>query len=69
MSENNSVTQSGRDPKTGQFLQGISGNPAGRSSRNKLSEQFISDFYDEWQKSGANVLKTVAETDPVAFMR
>jgi hypothetical protein len=70
MSENNSVTQSGRDPKTGQFILGHTG--AGgrpRGSRNKLSEQFISDLYDEWEKSGAQVLKTVAETDPVALMR
>ena len=69
MSENNSVTQSGRDPSSGRFLTGNSGGGRPKGSRNKLGQQFINDLYDEWQKSGPQVLKTVAETDPVALMR
>jgi hypothetical protein len=59
-----------RDPETGQFLVGHSGN-GGRpkGSRNKLGEQFLADLHAEWQKSGAQALKRVAEHDPVQFVR
>ena len=70
MSNNKSETHNGRDQKSGQFKLGhigLGGRP--RGSRNKLGEQFISDLYDEWQKSGPDVLKKVAEEDPVALMR
>lgn len=60
----------GRDPQTGQFVVGHSGN-GGRpkGSRNKLGEQFIADLHHEWQQSGARALKRVAEDDPVQFVR
>jgi hypothetical protein len=69
MSEKKSITNNGRDPSSGRFLTGNSGGGRPKGSRNKLSEQFISDLYDEWEKSGPEVLTTVAKTDPVALMR
>jgi Family of unknown function (DUF5681) len=64
-------SKNGRDSETGQFLQGVSGNPVGRprGSRNKLGEQFIADLHMEWQRSGATALKRVAEDDPTAFVK
>jgi hypothetical protein len=70
MDVNNEGTQNGRDPESGRFLPGNSGfggRPKG--SRNKLGEQFVSDLYAEWQKSGADALKRVAQDDPTAFVR
>lgn len=62
---------SGRDPESGRFLQGNSGNPRGRprGSRNLLGEQFIADLHEEWEKSGVEALKTVAQQDPTAFVK
>jgi hypothetical protein len=70
MNENNSVTQSGRDPETGQFILGHTGS-GGRpkGSRNRLSERFLIDLEAQWEKSGADVLERVAKDDPVDFMR
>jgi hypothetical protein len=61
----------GRDAKSGQFVQGFTGNPNGRpkGSRNKLGEQFLSDLHAEWERSGATALKAMAETDPSGFVR
>jgi len=60
----------GRDEKTGRFLPGNSGN-GGRpkGSRNKLGEAFIADVFEEWQKSGADALKRMAQDDPTSFVR
>ena len=40
-----------RDTKTGQFLQGISGNPAG--PRNTLSEAFLEALQQDFVRGGA----------------
>jgi hypothetical protein len=59
-----------RDPETGQFLAGHSGN-GGRpkGSRNKLGEQFIADLHAEWQKSGAQALERMARYDATGFVK
>ena len=44
-----------RDTKTGQFLQGISGNPTGRprGARNTLSEAFLEALQQDFVRGGA----------------
>jgi hypothetical protein len=67
---NNSVTNNGRDPKTGQFVKGYEGGPGRqRGSRNRLTEQFLSDLCHEWELSGAAALKEIAKTSPVDYVR
>ena len=59
-----------KDPKTGRFLAGNSGfggRPKG--ARSKLTTEFFDDFYDAWQKHGAEALKKVAESSPRDFVR
>jgi hypothetical protein len=53
------------------FKPGQSGNPAGRpkSSRNRLSEDFVRDLSDAWQRHGVQALDTVAIDDPSTFVR
>lgn len=72
MSKNTSENRivEGRDTKTGRFLPGNSGN-GGRKlgSRNKLGEAFISDLYDEWEKSGVVALERMVKDDPGGFVR
>ena len=50
---------------------GQSGNPKGRpkGSRNQLSEAFISDLHDEWQKNGRVALERMCAVDPSAFCK
>lgn len=50
---------------------GQSGNPAGRpkGSRNKLSEEFLDDLVERWEKSGAIALEIMAKNDPSAFCK
>lgn len=60
-----------RDSETGQFIQGVSGNPVGRprGSRAKLGEAFLFDLRGEWQRSGISALERVAKDDPTAFVK
>lgn len=62
--------QAGKDGN-GKFLQGFSGNKAGRpvGCRNKLGEAFLADFYADWKLHGAAVLRTVRDLDPVAYAK
>jgi hypothetical protein len=50
---------------------GQSGNPAGRpkSSRNKLTEDFLSAVAEDFEKHGKEALKTVREEDPSTYLR
>jgi hypothetical protein len=51
------------------FKPGQSGNPAGRpkGSRNKLTEDFLADAYEQWQLHGSAALETMAKTEPAKF--
>ena len=65
------ITNNGRNPKTGQFLQGTSGNPAGRTrgSRNRLGETFLIDLHNEWERSGPEALRRCAAEEPAQFCK
>jgi Family of unknown function (DUF5681) len=61
----------GRKQTDTRFKPGQSGNPAGRQkgSRNRLSERFIADFCEIWEKHGIEALRKLANDDPAAFCR
>jgi Family of unknown function (DUF5681) len=65
---NNSATN--RDDK-GQFLQGVSGNKAGRpkGSRNKLGERFLDDLLEAWEDRGRDALVACATKEPAQFCK
>ena len=59
-----------KDPKTGRFLAGNSGNGGRRKgARSRLSEAFIADLYADWEAHGPDVVKKVREEDPVAYLK
>lgn len=53
------------------FKPGVSGNPAGRpkGARSKLSESFVSDLSEIWQRRGKEALERLADEDPAALVR
>jgi hypothetical protein len=60
----------GERNKSGQFLlghTGLGGRPKG--SRDKLGQVFIEDLYDEWRKSGKDVLSRVVRDEPAQFLK
>lgn len=65
------MVESAKDPETGQFKQGFSGNPNGRpvGARNKLGEAFIEDLYKDWQKHGVATIATVRAEKPDAYLK
>jgi hypothetical protein len=60
-----------KDPSTGQFLQGFSGNPSGRpkGARNKLGEAFIEDLLHSWEAQGPSVIQRVIEEKPDQYLK
>ena len=52
--------------KTGQ-----SGNPLGRpkGSKNKISEKFLENLYENWERQGANALDKAAENEPMQYVK
>ena len=65
------VPHGGKDPKTGQFLQGVSGNPKGRpkGARTKLGEMFLEALRDDWEKHGQSAVERVREEKPDAYLK
>jgi hypothetical protein len=65
------TTIAARDTKTGRFLTGHKRPGPGRprGSRAKLSEQFVSDLADAWQKHGIEALERCAQEEPATFVR
>lgn len=53
------------------FKPGQSGNPHGRvkGSRSKLSENFLGDLHDTWEKHGKQALEDVAVNDPSTLIK
>ena len=53
------------------FEKGVSGNPAGRTpgSKNKLSENFVADLHQCWQKHGVTALERVATEQPEVLIK
>lgn len=53
------------------FKPGQSGNPAGRpkGSRNKLSEEFLTDLLADWREGGVAALKAARELKPEIYCR
>jgi hypothetical protein len=59
-----------RDPETGQFLVGHSGNGGRpRGSRNRLGEAFLEDLRKQWEISGAQALERMAQHDATGFVK
>jgi hypothetical protein len=54
----------------GRFVPGNNGGP-GRppGSRNKLAEDFLTDFHDAWLEGGRDALRHMAENDQSGFVR
>lgn len=53
------------------YKPGQSGNPKGRKmgSRQKLSEKFIDNLADHFEKEGMDIIKRVAEENPTAYLQ
>lgn len=53
------------------YKPGQSGNPAGRpkGARSKLSEQFLKDLLEDWNKSGASALEAVRLDKPEVYVK
>lgn len=59
-----------KDPKTGRFLAGNSGNGGRRKgARAKLGEQFCQDVLAEWEAHGAVALSDMREKNPGDFVK
>ena len=50
---------------------GQSGNPMGRpkGAKNKISEKFLENLQDNWEKHGIGALEKAAESDPMQYVK
>ena len=50
---------------------GQSGNPMGRpkGAKNKVSEKFLENLQDNWEKHGVDALEKAAESDPMQYVK
>jgi hypothetical protein len=55
----------------GLFIQGVSGNPAGRpvGARNKLGEAFIQALHESFVEHGATAIQTVIDEKPEQYLK
>ena len=53
------------------WKQGQSGNPMGRpkGAKNKISEKFLENLYENWEKHGVDALEKAAESDPMQYVK
>jgi hypothetical protein len=58
-----------RDAATGKFLRGNTSGGRKLGSRNKLSERFVEDVFDEWKSSGKAALQRMAQDNPGDFCK
>ena len=73
--ENTVVTKPELSPRERQlehlipYKPGQSGNPAGRpkGSRSKLNEDFLTDWFEDYQKHGKEVIETVRKKHPEKY--
>jgi hypothetical protein len=61
----------GTPANAGRWQPGVSGNPRGRpvGAKGRFSEALVSDFASEWREHGPEVIATVRQKDPVAFLQ
>jgi hypothetical protein len=61
----------GTPANAGRWQPGVSGNPRGRpvGAKGRFSEALVSDFASEWREYGPEIIATVRQKDPVAFLQ
>lgn len=69
MSDKQNALSPAKDPETGRFLTGNIGGGRKLGSRNKLSEQFLTDVLEEWEGHGKVAISDMREKNPGDFVK